>query len=144
MSYAGSITVWIHRLQAGDPHAAQQLWERYFRRLVGLARQKLRGIRRGAADEEDVALSALDSFCRAAAQGRFPDLHDRQGLWPLLVAITARKAIKLIQHERRQKRGGGAVRGDSALAGPGDSQDGSGWQRSSRRRPSWPGPRPRC
>jgi hypothetical protein len=37
----GSVTHWIQELRAGDPIAAQKLWERYFRRLVGLARQKL-------------------------------------------------------------------------------------------------------
>ena len=67
-----SVTQWIDRLKAGDPDAAQELWERYFRRLVGLARKKLRAAPRRAADEEDVALSAFDSFCRGAEQGRFP------------------------------------------------------------------------
>lgn len=137
MSSSASVTQWLGRLKAGDRDAAQKLWEHYFEQLVRLARARLRGARRRAADEEDVALSALDSFCRGAAQGRFPDLHDRQGLWPLLVAITARKAIKLVQHERRQKRGGGAVRGDSALAGAfGDPPDGSGWQAILGREPS--------
>src|ERR687886_50259 len=95
----GSVTRWLGRLQAGDPAAAQQLWERYFPRLVGLARQRLRGAPRRAADEEDVALSAFDSFCRGVARGRFPQLHDRNNLWGLLVLITARKALNLAQHE---------------------------------------------
>jgi hypothetical protein len=43
--------------------AARNLWEAYFNRLVGLARTKLRTAPRRAADEEDVALSAFDSFC---------------------------------------------------------------------------------
>ena len=64
-----SVTQWINRLKAGDPDAAQKLWERYFRRLVGLARKKLRSAPRRAADEEDVALSAFDSFCRNAEAG---------------------------------------------------------------------------
>src|SRR5262249_11217855 len=67
--------------------------------------EKLVGL---AADEEDVALSAFDSFCRAAEQGRFPRLADRNGLWRLLVVLTARKAADLRQHEGRRKRGGGA------------------------------------
>jgi len=119
MSSAGSVTLWIGRLQAGDPLAAQELWERYFRRLVGLARQKLHGIPRGAADEEDVALGAFDSFCRGADEGRFPQLHDRDDLWQLLVAITAHKALDLVRHESRQKRGGGAVLDEAALVDPG-------------------------
>jgi DNA-directed RNA polymerase specialized sigma24 family protein len=128
MSSTQSVTQWLGRLKAGDHAAAGELWARYFEQLVRLARAKLRGNRRRAADEEDVALSALHSFCRAAAAGRFPDLHDRHGLWPLLVTVTARKAAKLAAHERRQKRGGGAVRGESALVPRGVDADGQpGW-----------------
>jgi DNA-directed RNA polymerase specialized sigma24 family protein len=116
-----SVTQWIDRLKAGEPDAAQKLWERYFRRLVGLARKKLRTAPRRAADEEDVALSAFDSFCRGAEQDRFPQLHDRLDLWQLLVLLTARKASDLAQHERRQKRGGGAVLDEAALPCPSDS-----------------------
>jgi len=105
MTTEGSVTHWLGQLQAGDPAAAQPLWERYFRRLVGLARKKLAGIPRRGADEEDVALSAFDSFYRNAEQGRFPQLADRDSLWRLLVVITARKVSHLVRDERRQKRG---------------------------------------
>jgi DNA-directed RNA polymerase specialized sigma24 family protein len=117
MSCTGSVTEWIGRLKTGDQAAAQQLWERYFRRLVGLARHKLRATPRRAADEEDVALSAFDSFCRGAERGRFPQLGDRDDLWPLLVVITARKASDLHEQERRHKRGRGQVLGEAALPG---------------------------
>ena len=103
---SGSVSAWIGQLKGGDPVAAQKLWERYFRRLVELARKKLQGVLRRAADEEDVALSAFDSFCRGAAQGRFPRLDDRNDLWRLLVVLTARKACHLRRDESRQKRGG--------------------------------------
>jgi DNA-directed RNA polymerase specialized sigma24 family protein len=117
MSSAGSVTYWIDLLKAGDHAAAQPLWEAYFRRLVGLARAKLQGTPRRAADEEDVALSAFDSFCRGAEAGRFPQLRDRNDLWHLLVKLTARKAGHLVRHERRRKRGGGQVHSEAALAG---------------------------
>jgi RNA polymerase sigma factor (sigma-70 family) len=116
MSPEGSVTRWLGQLQDGDPAAAQQLWERYFRRLVALARQRLRAAPRRAADEEDVALSAFDSFCRNAEAGRFPQLADRDSLWRLLVTITARKAAHLARDEGRQKRGGGADRVSNAEA----------------------------
>ena len=112
MSRQGSVTRWLGPLQAGDAAAAQRLWERYFRRLVGLARARLRGAPRRAADEEDVALSAFDSFCRNAGEGRFPDLLDRDSLWRLLVVITARKASHLLRDATRQKRGGAAANED--------------------------------
>jgi DNA-directed RNA polymerase specialized sigma24 family protein len=113
----GSVSHWLNLLQAGDTAAAQPLWERYFQRLVGLARRKLQGAARQVADEEDVALSAFDSFCRSARSGRFPQLGDRDDLWRLLVLLTARKASHLRRDQGRQKRGGGVHRAEPA-AGP--------------------------
>jgi DNA-directed RNA polymerase specialized sigma24 family protein len=113
MSTAGSITQWLGDLKAGARSTAHPVWERYCRQLVALARKHLQGAPRAMADEEDVALSAFDSFCRGAEQGRFPQVCDRGNLWQLLVVITARKAGALAKHERRQKRGGGA-RADGA------------------------------
>jgi DNA-directed RNA polymerase specialized sigma24 family protein len=72
---------------------------------------------RRAGDEEDVVVSAMKSFYLGASAGRFPDLHDRLGLWPLLVKITTRKAFNQIRGERAEKRGGGQVRGESVLVG---------------------------
>lgn len=107
MDAGGSVTHWLRQLQAGEQQAAQGLWERYFRRLVALARAKLGSRRPAGADEEDVALSAFGSFCRAAEQGRFPLLTDRTDLWRVLMMITARKALHLMRDEQRLKRGGG-------------------------------------
>ena len=61
----GSVTRWIGDLKAGGEGAAQQLWERYFDRLVRMARNKLKAKARRfavAEDEEDAALSAFDKF----------------------------------------------------------------------------------
>jgi DNA-directed RNA polymerase specialized sigma24 family protein len=122
MSDDASVTLWIHQLRAGDLLAAQKLWEGYFNRLVGLARVKLRALPRRGADEEDVALSAFDSFFRGVEQGRFPRLDDRDDLWQVLLMITERKAIDLAQHEGRQKRDWRRLQ-----AGPGkDAATGSG------------------
>src|SRR6516225_6003270 len=72
----GSVTRWVGGLQGGDPDAVPALWERYFARLVALARRRLASVRHGRAveDEEDAALSAFESFCAGAALGRFPRL----------------------------------------------------------------------
>jgi DNA-directed RNA polymerase specialized sigma24 family protein len=110
------VTVWLGQLQAGDAAAVRSLWDRYFRRLVGLARRKLRDDPRRATDEEDVALSAFDSFCRNAEAGRFPDLTDRNSLWRLLAAFTLRKAAHHMRDSRRQKRGGRASTDDRTEA----------------------------
>jgi DNA-directed RNA polymerase specialized sigma24 family protein len=116
---ADPITNWIRRLQAGDPAAAQPLWERYFTRLVQLARARLARAAvppTGAVDGEDIALSAFNSFCLGAARGRFPQLGDRNDLWRLLLFITAQKVAD--HHRRRgaRKRGGNATRvADAAM-----------------------------
>ncbi|MCI0680993.1 MAG: ECF-type sigma factor [Gemmataceae bacterium] len=115
MSTDHSISNWIADVKQGDQRAAQALWERFFERLVRLAKKKLGNAPRRAADEEDVALSAFDSLCRGARKGNFPLLNDRDDLWKLLVIVTARKASDQALHERRQKRGGGKLRGESVF-----------------------------
>jgi DNA-directed RNA polymerase specialized sigma24 family protein len=106
---SGLVTVWLEQLKAGDPAAAKPLWDGYFARLVALARARLRSLPRAAADEEDVALSAFDSFCRGAGEGRFPRLEDRDDLWQVLFVITTRKAIGLARYATCEKRGGKAT-----------------------------------
>jgi DNA-directed RNA polymerase specialized sigma24 family protein len=126
-SAGGSVTVWLNQLKAGDPAAAQPLWDGYFARLVALARDRLRAIPRGIADEEDVALSAFDSFCRAAAAGRFPRLDDRDDLWQVLFVLTVRKAVNLVRYETRERRGetrqGPTGAADSTTSGVGAITD---------------------
>ena len=75
-----SITRWIGNLKQGDDEAALQLWERYFQRLVQLARHKLGTTPRRVADEEDVALSVFRRLCDGAQDGRFEQLTDRDDL----------------------------------------------------------------
>jgi DNA-directed RNA polymerase specialized sigma24 family protein len=106
-----SITGWLGDLREGDQAAAQPLWERYFARLVAVARSKLKRLPPTGADEdeEDAALSAFNSFCNGAARGKFPQLADRDDLWRLLVVITARKAMAQANRNARLKRGGGRV-----------------------------------
>src|SRR5271157_689985 len=115
----GSVTRWIGDLKAGDPEAARALWERYFDRLVRLARKRLSRRAGGVEDEEDAALSAFDSFCAGLARGRFTELGDRDDLWKLLVVITARKAAARVDRRRTLKRGGAWNRVDEAHLGSG-------------------------
>jgi DNA-directed RNA polymerase specialized sigma24 family protein len=87
-----SITQWLDGAKTGDDEAFDQLWQRYYARLVGLARKNMGGAPAVASDEEDVAVSALKSFYFRAKDGRFPKLNDRDDLWKLLMTITLRKA----------------------------------------------------
>jgi DNA-directed RNA polymerase specialized sigma24 family protein len=116
----GSVTRWVSELAGGDAdEPARQLWERYFDRLVALARARLKDDHRRSADEEDAALSAFGSLCRGVTAGRFPRLAGRDDLWRLLVTITARKAADQVNRESRKKRGGGRVIGEAALGSAG-------------------------
>jgi DNA-directed RNA polymerase specialized sigma24 family protein len=109
----GSVTRWIGDLKAGGDSAAEHFWERYFERLVRLARGRLRAALRAGTfeDEEDAALSAFDSFCRDAASGRLPRVADRDDLWRLLVVITLGKVTDQIERQLARKRGGGRLLG---------------------------------
>lgn len=123
MSLLGSVSGWIAALKLGNRSAAQPLWQRYYRRLVALARKVLRGARPRFADEEDVVQNAFHSFFRGLGVGRFPRLEGRDGLWRLLVVITCNKALKQLKHDRRQKRGGDLPAKDASAVNPSKSND---------------------
>jgi DNA-directed RNA polymerase specialized sigma24 family protein len=116
MNPDGSVSRWLGPLREGDEAAIQALWERYFDRLVRLARAHFGAAPRRVADEEDAALSAFDSFCRRAGEGRFPRLADRDDLWRLLATITECKAANLLRAENALVRGGGRERSEAGLA----------------------------
>jgi hypothetical protein len=115
------VTQWLTQLAKGNQDAAQGIWEEYFDKLVVLARRQMTGLPRRVADEEDVALSAMKSFYRGMAAGRYPQLKDRSDLWRLLVTITCHKAVQQARRVRAQKRGGGHVRGESVFVRADDS-----------------------
>lgn len=99
----GSVTSWLGALRNQDSEAARRLWQRYFKRLQGLARKQLGPQPRTHFDSEDVALSAFDAFCRAMHDGRYPDLG-RDELWPLLAQIAIRKVQNRQQKDQALKR----------------------------------------
>jgi DNA-directed RNA polymerase specialized sigma24 family protein len=118
------VSEWIKRLTEGDADTAPKIWNDYFGKLVRLARRKLEGIPRRDSDEEDVALSAMNSFYQGLVQHKFDHLQSRNDLWKLLVTITVRKATALRRSYFAQKRGGGQVRGESIFGYGEDAQDG--------------------
>ena len=103
---SGSITRWIDLFRIGNADAAEQIWNRYFSSIVGVARAKLGMIPTGTLDAEDIALSAFHTLYRAASANRLPDMQDRSDLWQSLILITAGKVIDAKRREFSQKRGG--------------------------------------
>lgn len=131
MSDQPSVSYWLGQLKKGHPDAPRELWDRYFARLMSVARNRLKGGRPLGSDEEDVALSAFHSFCRGVEKGRFTELQDRDNLWRLLVTITVHKSLRMIRAAHTKKRGGefrpfgnGQCEGDvwSALANVADDE----------------------
>ncbi len=108
-----NVTGWIAKLGDGDEQAAQAIFEKYYDRIVNLARRNLRAGRCREADEEDVAVNAMHSFFRGANEGRFPVLADRDDLWKILVTITIRKASAQLRRENAAIRDQRNVRGES-------------------------------
>ena len=122
MSSEQSVTRWFRQLESGDDDAASRLWQRYFDRLVSVARKQLGSAPRRVADEEDAILSVFRCLCDGAARGQFSDLANRDQLWRLLVVMTTHKVVDQRRFATQRKRGGGHVRGESvfrALAEPG-------------------------
>lgn len=108
------VTIWIAQLNDCDEDAARKIWDAYFPKLARLARNRLGQLPKRAADEEDVALSAMNSFFRGFEAGRFK-LDDRNDLWKLLATITIRKVTSQRRRALAAKRGGGQVRGESVF-----------------------------
>jgi len=108
---------WICNLKAGDSQALELLWKQYFAKLSSLIRKRLGSLQLRAADEEDIALSALNSLCAGLGEDKFPRLGDREDLWKILLTIAFRKTNDYRDYFFAQKRGGGDQRGDSVFAG---------------------------
>ena len=104
-----SVTRFLARLKEEDSAVAREIWQRFFERLLPLARAKLRGLPDRSVDEEDLLVSVFDRFFRAARENRFAKLDDREDLWQILLMLTERKVIEVYRKSGAKKRGGGKV-----------------------------------
>lgn len=102
----GSISRLIVKLETGDDDAAFSIWEKYFGRILEIARHRLPISDPGRGDEEDIAVCVFKSLCRGAVVGNFSELQNRTDLWKLLLKITHQKVVAAIRYSTRLKRGG--------------------------------------
>jgi RNA polymerase sigma-70 factor (ECF subfamily) len=87
----------MERLRTGDEDAARAVFDRFARRLVGLAASRLPSALSSKLDPEDVVQSVLKSFFLRHADGRLTvDSWDR--LWSLLTVLTVRKCGHKVEH----------------------------------------------
>jgi DNA-directed RNA polymerase specialized sigma24 family protein len=98
------ITQWIHGTQKGDADSEQGLWNHYFQQVLRLARSRMFALQGTVYDEEDAAVSAINSLFHGIKTGRFPELYDRHNLWRILVLITKRKLRAQWRRENAQRR----------------------------------------
>src|SRR5262245_20437761 len=87
----------VSQVFAGDPSAAQAVFNHYSERLVRLAEKHLSRRLAGRVDGEDVVQSVFRTFFRRGGEGEF-QLEGSAQLWQLLVRITVLKARAKARH----------------------------------------------
>jgi DNA-directed RNA polymerase specialized sigma24 family protein len=118
-SDADPITGWIVEVKDGDEEAAAKFHRKYGPAVVAYVKKRL-DVRLPEADEEDIAQEAFKSFFSNVREERFFDLSNRNKIWAFLITLAFRKLCRRVKRERRQKRGEGIVRGESAFVGKGE------------------------
>ena len=121
---------WIADLQTGDCEALEAVWQQYYPKLLRVIRRRLGTLQLRGADEEDIALSAVNSLYAGLTEGRFPTLQDRHDLWKILLTIAYRKTNTYRDHYFAKKRGGGKQRGESVFDDPDLPTDAPGSSKS--------------
>ena len=58
------------------------------------------------ADEEDVAIEAIEDFLRLSEQGAFGQIENQKSLTSLIFLIARRKLADMLKYEMAMKRGG--------------------------------------
>ena len=118
----------IRKFKDGDKDAADQLIGQFYDRVVRAAKKRLDGVRVRATSEEDIAASVFESLWQRANENRFNDdeLASSNDLWKLLSTMVRFKAIDHIRNEKRDKRGGDNLRGESIFIKADDMQSRNG------------------
>src|SRR5882724_7124368 len=99
-----------------EGEAARAIFERFTRRLIGLARGQLDARLRHKIDPEDVVQSAYKSFFLRYGEGALA-AEGWDGLWGLLTLITLRKCADRVRYHRAECRD---LARDAAAAPSGD------------------------
>ena len=98
-----SFAEFLRRLRAGDDEAARQLFQRFARQLIGMARRRFEGPLKHKVDPEDIVQSAYKSFFSRHADGSI-EVGSWNSLWGLLTIITVRKCTERVAYHRAQRR----------------------------------------
>jgi RNA polymerase sigma factor (sigma-70 family) len=98
-----SFATLMRGLRDGEEGAAREVFGRYTRQLVALARRRLDERLAAKVDPEDVVQSAYKSFFVRQRAGQL-DVGNWKSLWGLLTLITLRKVADRAAHFKASKR----------------------------------------
>ena len=94
---------WLQQLLSETPGYESEVFDRFSRRLLGLARNRLPANIAARVDPDDVVQSVFRTFFRRHSDGQF-DFESAYDVWHLLAAITYRKVINTVKYHRRELR----------------------------------------
>jgi RNA polymerase sigma-70 factor (ECF subfamily) len=103
------------RLRSGEDAVAQEVFERYARQLIGLARRQFGDLLARKVDPEDVVQSAYKSFFARHRDGQLT-VENWNALWKLLAIITVRKCADRAEYFRAARRDAAREAADAELA----------------------------
>jgi RNA polymerase sigma factor (sigma-70 family) len=103
MSDRDSFAALMERLRSGEDAAAREVFERFARQLIALARHRFDQRLAHRVDPEDVVQSAFKSFFVRHREGKLR-LDNWNGLWSLLSLITLRKCADRVEYLRAERR----------------------------------------
>lgn len=95
----------LRSLKAGEAQGLEQLWRRFYEKLVVHARRRIQqtGV---SIDDEAIACSVFESVWKAAGNGRLASIESCEELWWWLISAARRKVISHARRESAEKRGG--------------------------------------
>jgi RNA polymerase sigma-70 factor (ECF subfamily) len=103
MTPTDSFQGFLEQLRAGDNEAAAKVFNRFARRIVGLARRHLHTSLQSKVDPEDVLQSVFRSFFSRQRDGRFA-IENWDSLWGLLMVMTLRKCRRRMEYYQADRR----------------------------------------
>lgn len=116
----------LKKFKQGDKEAANELIAKYFDRVYRAAEKRLAQRSGRVSGPDDVAVSVFESLWQRAQEKRFDedDLASTDELWRLLSRMIQFKTDDHARKATAQKRGSGAVRGESIFTNANDSMPG--------------------
>lgn len=120
----------IDDAKPAEGETTQALFERFTRRLIGLARTQVGELLRHRVDPEDIVQSAYKSFFLRYGEGALAT-EGWDGLWGLLTTITLRKCADRVRYYTAECRDIGRE-----MRAPANSDAGEPWRDAVGREPT--------